>query len=97
MGSLTRQGADIEWVVNDDVYWSIHSDRSARPATLYRINPGEVLSTRLAYVNQNKRGTYESLIHRANYGVWTLGEFTDLQEAKNTILAALTIQRLENN
>lgn len=96
MGSLTRQGANNEWVVNDDVYWSIRS-RSSRPATLYRINPGEVLSTRLAYVKQNKRGTYESLIHRANYGAWTLGEFTDLQEAKDTILAALTIQRLENN
>jgi len=86
----------IEWVVEDSVYWANVGVSSPRPAILMAINPEIVVNTRIAYVLQPKLGIYEAILVRANHGTWTLGEFTDLQEAKDAIISALVLDKLEH-
>lgn len=85
----------IEWVVKDEVFWNNHGLKSTRPATLMRIRDS-VFNTRIAYVNQYHMGVYEAILVRDNHDTWTLGEFDNVCDAKNAILAALTIQRMEH-
>ena len=88
--------ARIEWVVEGSVYWNNVGVSSSRPAILMAINPEIVVNTRIAYVLQPKLGIYEAILVRANHGTWTLGEFTDLQEAKDAIISALVLDKLEH-
>ena len=85
----------IEWVVKDSVFWNNTGISSSRPSTLMTVDPESVMNTRIAYVLQPKLGVYEAILIRANHGTWTLGEFDNIQEAKDAVIAALTIERLE--
>lgn len=85
----------IEWVVEGEVFWNNESLKSTRPATLNRIVKDKAFNTRIAYVNQDHMGVYEAIMLRKNWDTWTLGEFDNIRDAKDAILAALTIERLE--
>ena len=86
----------IEWVIKGEVFWNNQGLKNTRPATLCRINKDSAFNTRLAYVNQYHMGVYEAILLREKWDTWTLGEFDNVCDAKNAILAALTIERMEH-
>lgn len=86
----------IEWVIKGSLFWNNSQANSRRVATLLRTTPDELFNARIAYVVCHRSGAYEAVLLRANNGTWTLGEFDNLLDAKNTIITALTIERMED-
>lgn len=82
--------------ITDRVCWFIRGDKASIPATLLRTKNDSPFNHRLAVVLPSTIGRYEAFIKRP-MGVddWSLGVYDTVQDAKDAILLALTIERLE--
>lgn len=84
---------DVEWV-NDSLYWT-GPNYSFGEADLRKVNPDGGYNPIVARVRKKDDG-YEASVARHKASSWILGILPSVAEAKDAILAALTIQRMEH-
>jgi hypothetical protein len=95
---------NIEWITPDELYWQQNNDGGRNGGILYKVNPIGGRHITMAYVKKVFLGGasglqgYEALLVRLSKHTvddWSLGIFETNQEAKDIVITALVLNRLE--